>query len=82
MIVFSLRVAILQIKNLVHYLRKQSESLSDEEKIPKLERALEDITAACILEGFSRKDHLLLVDSIIKDVGNGKFNLSKCTNIV
>ena len=38
----------------------------------KLKTALEDCTAVCILEGFQKQEHMMLVDTILKELG--KFN--------
>lgn len=51
-------------------LRKQAEKLDEsDKKIEKLKTALEDMTAVCILEGFSKQEHMILVDSMIKELG-------------
>ncbi len=76
---FVLKVIIVRL--LVHwilsYSRSQSKRITDiDEIIEKLKFALEDMTAACILEGFSKQDHMILVDSIIKELGTKTF-LSK-----
>jgi hypothetical protein len=55
---------------MLSYSRSQSKRITDiDEIIEKLKFALEDMTAACILEGFSKQDHMILVDSIIKELG-------------
>ena len=35
----------------------------------KLKTALEDCTAVCILEGFQKQEHMMLVDTILKELG-------------
>jgi len=53
-----------------YFLRKQTEKLTDSALIiEKLKTALEDMTAVCIMEGFSKQDHMILVDNIIKELG-------------
>lgn len=47
-------------------------SIGDDEKVDKLKRSLEDITAVCILEGFQKQEHLMLVDSILKELGRAE----------
>ena len=37
--------------------------------VDQLRMALEDMTAVCILEGFQKQEHLMLVDSILKELG-------------
>ena len=60
---------------------------NEEEIIDKLKTALEDMTAVCILEGFSKQEPMMLVDSIIKELGKRLYNgdpkndLSKIRNI-
>ena len=53
--------------------RKQASEMADhmpgEEAVDKLRLALEDITAVCILEGFQKQEHLLLVDTVLKELG-------------
>ena len=39
------------------------------EAVERLRMALEDVTAMCILEGFSKQDHLMLVDAVLKELG-------------
>ena len=41
--------------------------------VSKLKTALEDVTAACILEGFQRQDHVMMVDQVLKDLGMDYF---------
>ncbi len=59
-------------------LRRQAEKMAsavsagqvDEDGVVgKLTLALEDVTAGCILEGFQRQDHLMLVDAVLKELG-------------
>ncbi len=52
------------------FLFSQAEKEEDERKtVELLKTALEDVTAACILEGFQRQDHLMLVDAVLKELG-------------
>ena len=51
-------------------LRKQAQKTSDDqEAIDKLKNSLEDLTAVCILEGFQKQEHLMLVDTVLKELG-------------
>ncbi len=57
-------------------LRKQASKISgdkdcedDQLVVDKLKMALEDITSACILDGFQRQDQLMMVDAILKELG-------------
>ena len=55
--------------------QKESEDISVEDQaevVKKLKTALEDCTAVCILEGFQKQEHMMLVDTILKELG--KFN--------
>jgi hypothetical protein len=40
-----------------------------QDMVDKLRMALEDMTAVCILEGFQKQEHLMLVDSLLKELG-------------
>ena len=40
-----------------------------QDMVDQLRMALEDMTAVCILEGFQKQEHLMLVDSILKELG-------------
>lgn len=42
---------------------------TQEEAVHKLKNALEDCTAVCILEGFQKQEHMMLVDAILKELG-------------
>ena len=59
-------------------LRKQAEKLKKKEDIDKegledivlkLKTSLEDCTGVCILEGFQKQEPMILVDAILKEVG-------------
>eukprot|EP00094_Tigriopus_californicus_P012644 TCALIF_12222-PA protein Name:"Similar to TOMM70A Mitochondrial import receptor subunit TOM70 (Homo sapiens)" AED:0.21 eAED:0.21 QI:0/0.4/0.5/0.83/1/1/6/169/580 len=52
-------------------LRKQVRKLqsADGESVNKLRMALEDMTAVCILDGFQKQEYLMLVDTILKELG-------------
>ena len=45
------------------------ETTVTQDMVDKLRMALEDMTAVCILEGFQKQEHLILVDSILKELG-------------
>ena len=47
-----------------------------QEMVDKLRMALEDMTAVCILEGFQKQEHLMLVDSLLKELGKTKYSIS------
>ena len=47
-----------------------------QEMVDKLRMALEDMTAVCILEGFQKQEHLMLVDSLLKELGKTKYVIS------
>ena len=58
----------------------QGDSVSEECSVTKtivdqLRIALEDMTAVCILEGFQKQEHLMLVDSILKELGKSNSQL-------
>ena len=65
-------------------LRKQANVLSkkedleindQEEVVRKMKIALEDMTAVCILEGFQKQEPMLLVDTMLKELGKTDFRL-------
>ena len=65
-------------------LRKQANVLSkkedleindQEEVVRKMKIALEDMTAVCILEGFQKQEPMLLVDTMLKELGKIDFRL-------
>ena len=45
------------------------ETTVTQDMVDKLRMALEDMTAVCILEGFQKQEHLMLVDSLLKELG-------------
>ena len=51
---------------------KEKEDLSIDEQdviVKNLKTALEDCTAVCILDGFQKQEHMILVDTILKELG-------------
>ena len=42
----------------------------------KLKQCLEDITSVCILEGFQKQEHLLMVDAVLKELGRAEAGLA------
>lgn len=56
-------------------LRKQVQKLqsADVESVSKLKMALEDMTAVCILDGFQKQEYLMMVDTILKELGKVVF---------
>jgi len=51
---------------------KKSEEPPSKEVVERLKVALEDLTAVCILEGFQKQDHLMLVDTLVKEIGRSE----------
>ena len=65
----------IQIKNETQLYRLQSKKLTNEEDIvEKLKSSLEDLSAACILEGFANQDRMVVVDTVIKELGEDVAN--------
>ena len=67
-------------------LRKQANVLSkkedweindQEEVVRKMKIALEDVTAVCILEGFQKQEPMMLVDTMLKELGKNFHILMK-----
>jgi len=61
-------------------LRKKAKTLCDGDDKPgqveKLKQCLEDITSVCILEGFQKQEHLLMVDAVLKELGRAEAGLA------
>lgn len=54
-------------------LRKQAMKVEDfAVQVDKLKQCLEDITSVCILEGFQKQEHLVMVDSVLKELGRAE----------
>lgn len=49
--------------------------------ICQLKTALEDVTAVCILEGFQKQDHMMLVDTILKELGRAEAKYATATRV-
>ena len=45
-------------------------------QVDKLKQCLEDITSVCILEGFQKQEHLVMVDSVLKELGRAEAGLA------
>lgn len=45
-------------------------------QVEKLKQCLEDITSVCILEGFQKQEHLVMVDSVLKELGRAEAGLA------
>ena len=45
-------------------------------QVEKLKQCLEDITSVCILEGFQKQEHLMMVDSVLKELGRAEAGLA------
>ena len=43
-----------------------------EYQVEKLKQCLEDITSVCVLEGFQKQEHLVMVDSVLKELGRAE----------
>ena len=41
-------------------------------QVDRLKQCLEDITSVCILEGFQKQEHLVMVDSVLKELGRAE----------
>ena len=52
--------------------RKLRDLDSGKDRLERLRTALEDMTSVCFLEGFQKQDHLVLVDTILKDLGRSE----------
>jgi len=69
------------LSNLKKKIEDMQESTIPEESsvtktvVDQLRMALEDMTAVCILEGFQKQEHLMLVDSILKELGRSEARL-------
>merc|ERR1712055_1037983 len=58
-------------------LRKQAMKVENFEiQVDKLKQCLEDITSVCILEGFQKQEHLVMVDSVLKELGRAEAGLA------
>jgi len=54
-------------------LRKQAMKVENfEYQVEKLKQCLEDITSVCVLEGFQKQEHLIMVDSVLKELGRAE----------
>jgi len=45
-------------------------------QVEKLKQCLEDITSVCILEGFQKQEHMMMVDSVLKELGRAEAGLA------
>ena len=41
-----------------------------------MKQCLEDITSVCVLEGFQKQEHLVMVDSVLKELGRAEAGLA------
>jgi len=58
-------------------LRKQAMKNEDfAYQVDKLKQCLEDITSVCVLEGFQKQEHLVMVDSVLKELGRSEAGLA------
>jgi len=54
-------------------LRKQAMKIENfEVQVEKLKQCVEDITSVCLLEGFQKQEHLLLVDQVLRELGRAE----------
>ena len=47
-----------------------------EYQVEKMKQCLEDITSVCVLEGFSKQEHLMMVDTVLKELGRAEAGLA------
>ena len=67
----AMKVVVLTILCLVgNILSVQVENF--EYQVEKLKQCLEDITSVCVLEGFQKQEHLVMVDSVLKELGRAE----------
>merc|ERR1712142_1368301 len=58
-------------------LRKQAMKVENfEYQVEKLKQCLEDITSVCVLEGFQKQEHIMMVDSVLKELGRAEAGLA------
>jgi len=54
-------------------LRKQAKKIEHFEiQVEKLKQCVEDITAVCLLEGFQKQEHLVMVDQVLRELGRAE----------
>lgn len=58
-------------------LRKQAMKIENFEiQVEKLKQCVEDITSVCLLEGFQKQEHLVMVDQVLRELGRAEAALS------
>jgi import receptor subunit TOM70 len=58
-------------------LRKQAQKIENFAiQVEKLKQCVEDITSVCLLEGFQKQEHLLLVDQVLRELGRAEAALA------
>jgi len=58
-------------------LRKQAKKIENfSVQIEKLKQCVEDITSVCLLEGFQKQEHLMLVDQVLRELGRAEAALA------
>jgi len=58
-------------------LRKQAQKVENFVlQVEKLKQCLEDITSVCILEGFQKQEHLVMVDAVLKELGRAEAGMA------
>jgi len=61
-------------------LRKQAQKIENFEiQVEKLRQCVEDITGVCLLEGFQKQEHLMLVDQVLRELGRAEAALASKT---
>jgi len=61
-------------------LRKQAMKIENYEiQVEKLKQCVEDITSVCLLEGFQKQEHLVLVDQVLRELGRAEAALASKT---
>jgi len=71
------RARVLRKQSIVKQKENEDISVEDQDEVvKKLKTALEDCTAVCILEGFQKQEHMMLVDTILKELGRAEAKLA------
>jgi len=61
-------------------LRKQAMKIENfEVQVEKLKQCVEDITSVCLLEGFQKQEHLVMVDQVLRELGRAEAALASKT---
>jgi len=61
-------------------LRKQAMKIENLEiQVEKLKQCVEDVTSVCLLEGFQKQEHLVMVDQVLRELGRAEAALASKT---